>query len=43
MGRCIIVGAGELKSRTIEVRKDDFVIAADAGFSHCRRMGLSPD
>lgn len=43
MGRCIIVGAGELKSRTIEVRKEDFVIAADAGFSHCRRMGLSPD
>ena len=43
MDRCIVIGAGELTVPGIEVKDGDFVIAADAGFSHCERLGIEPD
>ena len=43
MDRCIVTGAGELTVPGIEVKDGDFVIAADAGFSHCERLGIEPD
>ena len=43
MDRCIVIGAGELTLPGIEVKDGDFVIAADAGFSHCERLGIEPD
>ena len=43
MGTCIIVGAGELTVDAIPVRPEDFVIAADGGYAHCRQLGVEPD
>ena len=43
MDRCIVIGAGELTVPGIEVKDGDFVTAADAGFSHCERLGIEPD
>ena len=38
-GICIIIGAGELTVDAIPVRPEDFVIAADGGYAHCRQLG----
>ena len=43
MGTCIIIGAGELTVDAIPVRPEDFVIAADGGYAHCRQLGVEPD
>ncbi len=42
-GICIIIGAGELTVDAIPVRPEDFVIAADGGYAHCRQLGVEPD
>ena len=42
MGRCVIVGAGEVYSR-VSVMPGDFVIAADGGYMHLNKMGIVPD
>ncbi len=43
MERCMIIGAGDLEGVRIEVRTGDYVIAADAGLSCCKRLGIAPD
>lgn len=41
--RCIIIGAGDLTVSEISVAEDDYVIAADGGYSYCRLLGIEPD
>ena len=43
MKRCIIIGAGDLNVSQIPVQEEDFVIAADGGFSYCELLGVKPD
>ena len=43
MKRCIIIGAGDLNISQIPVKEEDFVIAADGGFSYCEILGVTPD
>lgn len=43
MKRCIIIGAGDLNISEIPVKEEDFVIAADGGFSYCEILGITPD
>jgi thiamine pyrophosphokinase len=40
---CRIVGAGVFDLPCIEPRENDLLIAADGGFIHLRRIGLTPD
>ena len=40
---CIIVGAGEYGGEKIARRDGDMLIAADAGYLLCQRLGLAPD
>ena len=39
---CVIFGAGDFGGLSHEVSKTDYVIAADAGWYHCREAGLVP-
>ena len=39
---CIIVGAGEFDVNRICVGPEDLVIAADGGYTYCRRLGIRP-
>ncbi len=41
--KCIIIGAGDFQISSISVEEGDWVIAADGGFSYCRRLKLEPD
>ena len=46
MVRCVILGAGPIQNTQITrgfVRQDDFILCADGGYAHARRMGLRPD
>ncbi|MCL2030840.1 MAG: thiamine diphosphokinase, partial [Oscillospiraceae bacterium] len=43
MKTCIIVGAGPLYGPVPAPAAGDFVIAADGGYSHLRRLGIRPD
>ena len=43
MKRCIIVGAGEFHEKTWNYDKEDYLIAADGGFEHLRKMEIIPD
>ena len=46
MVRCVILGAGPIQDTQITrgfVRQDDFILCADGGYAHARRMGLRPD
>lgn len=43
MKRCIIVGAGDLTISEIPVKEEDYVIAADGGYSYCKLLGIIPD
>lgn len=43
MKRCIIVGAGDLTISEIPVKEEDYVIAADGGYSYCKLLGITPD
>jgi len=43
MKRCIIIGAGDLNVSQIPVQEEDFVIAADGGFSYCELLEVKPD
>ena len=40
---CYIVGASDTEGIYINRREDDYVIAADAGYSALVKMGISPD
>lgn len=41
--RCVIIGAGEgaLPQKT-DIAPDDFVIAADGGYTQCKALGITP-
>lgn len=41
--RCIIVGAGEFNRATWSCDKEDYLIAADGGYEHLRKMGILPN
>lgn len=43
MKRCVIIGAGDLTVSEIPVREEDYVIAADGGYSYCKVLGIAPD
>lgn len=43
MGKCILIGAGDLTCETLTVDKDDFVIAVDGGYAWCKKMQIVPD
>lgn len=41
--RCIIVGAGEYFGMPLELQKEDYIIAADAGYERLKKEGILPD
>lgn len=41
--RCIIIGAGDLTVDQIDVREEDYVIAADGGYLYCKMLEIVPD
>lgn len=43
MRRCIIVGAGDFHENAWIYEKGDYLIAADGGFEHLRKMKIIPD
>ena len=43
MSRCVIISAGDLPEAEISLHEDDYVIACDAGYAHCRRLQVEPD
>lgn len=43
LGKCIIVGAGDLTVGTMDRQEDDFVIAVDGGLDYCPFLNLEPD
>lgn len=46
MGRCIVIGAGELEQGFLadfSWRADDFVICADGGLRYAKQAGIHPD
>ena len=43
MNKCIIVGAGEFDIDNWSCEKDDYVIAADAGWMILEQLGIVPD
>lgn len=45
MMRAVIFGGGEIKNPAYvrqQIREDDFIIAADRGYAHCKQMELKP-
>ncbi len=43
MKTCHVVGAGDFAPHLLKIEKGDLVIAADAGFDHLKRAGISAD
>lgn len=43
LGKCIIIGAGDLTIGEIAVSEEDFVIAVDGGLSYCGILMVEPD
>lgn len=43
MGRCIIIGAGDLTVSEIPLQPDDFVIAVDGGLDYLEFLQIEPD
>lgn len=43
MGICYIFGAGEGLPESLDRKKDDLVIAADAGINNLKKLGIMPD
>ena len=43
MDTCIVFCAGEFDCLAEPVQPGDFVLAADGGLLHCRKLGLEPD
>ena len=42
LGRCVIFCAGSFDGLALPIEEDDYIIAADGGFSHVRALGLTP-
>ena len=43
MGKCILIGAGDLTMGELSVTKEDYVIAVDGGLSYCGLLHVEPD
>ncbi len=43
MGKCILIGAGDLTMGELTVANDDYVIAVDGGLSYCSILNVEPD
>lgn len=43
MGRCIIIGAGDLTVGNIPVKENDYIIAVDGGLNYCGILQIEPD
>ena len=43
MGACIIFCAGDFDRLIRPIEKSDYIIAADGGLAHVKRLGLSPN
>lgn len=43
MKTCYIVGAGEFAAERFRPLPEDYIVAADAGYSHLMKIGMSPD
>ena len=43
MGRCVIFCAGGFEKLALPIEKDDYILAADGGFAHLRKLGLAPN
>lgn len=42
-GTCFIVGAGIFQGMSVMPETDDYIIAADGGYTHLRNLGIEPD
>ena len=42
MGRCVIFCAGGFEKLALPIGEDDYILAADGGFSHLQKLGLNP-
>lgn len=42
-GTCIIIGGGDFYGLHREIKTEDFIIAADAGYRYCEQNGIRPD
>lgn len=42
MSACFLFGAGPFDSLTVTPGPDDWIVAADGGYRHCRACGLTP-
>ena len=43
MGDCYIIGAGDFCENALDVKDDDFVIAADGGYRYLDKIDIKPD
>lgn len=46
MARCVIIGAGEMKTEFLvafSFKNDDFIICADGGYAHAKKANVRPD
>jgi thiamine pyrophosphokinase len=43
MKTCYIVGAGDFAAERFRPQPEDYIIAADAGYSHLQKLGITPD
>ena len=43
MGKCILIGAGDLTMGELSAADDDYVIAVDGGLSYCSILNVEPD
>lgn len=43
MGKCILIGAGDLTMGELFVTEEDYVIAVDGGLSYCGILNVEPD
>jgi len=43
MGKCILICAAGFDGFLEPPRADDFILAADGGYAHCKAFGITPD
>ena len=41
--KCIIIGAGNLNITSLQLEKDDYLIACDGGYNHCKELKIKPN
>jgi thiamine pyrophosphokinase len=46
MNKAVLIGGGDIleyQSVAARIHPDDFIVAADSGYDHCRQLGITPD